>query len=126
MAETDIGTRIISIIDGEKSPANFCRKAGWTSGDISNIRKNTNSSVGYLKLKGILDAYPSISAEWLMRGEGDMLRVGGDSNNINVQLANGHGNNQQYSAGEVAMQEVAHLKALLLEKERTIQILMKE
>jgi hypothetical protein len=116
----DIRERIIKLIEAEKSDAEFCRKAKWTSGDISHLRNKLDKRFQHDKLQGILDGYPSVSAEWLMRGEGDMQRIG-DGNNINVQLANGHGNTQQYTVSDVA-----HLQALLAEKERTIQILMEK
>jgi hypothetical protein len=116
-----IGKRIEEVIEAEKSQAIFNKKTGWNTGDLKGIRDNPNRSVGFDKLKSILDAYPSVSAEWLMRGEGDMQRVGSDGNNINVQLANGHGNTQQYTVSDVA-----HLQALLAEKERLIQVLLEK
>ena len=122
MTEGTIQERIFQLINTEKSQAAFNKKTGWTSGDISHLKNKPDKSIALEKLKCILDAYPSVSAEWLMRGEGEMNRVKGDSNHINVQLAQGVANSNSYNA---CMQEVEHLKALLAEKERTIQILMK-
>lgn len=117
-----LADRIFELLNAEKNQNAFLRKVDWTTSEISALRENPERSIGYKKLKGILDAYPSVSAEWLMRGEGEMNRSKGDSNHINVQLAQGVANSNSYNA---CMQEVEHLKALLVEKERTIQILMK-
>lgn len=117
-----LADRIFELIKLEKNQNSFLKKINWETSEMSSLRANPEKSIGYNKLKNILDAYPSVSAEWLMRGEGEMNRVKGDSNHINVQLAQGVANSNSYNA---CMQEVEHLKALLAEKERTIQILMK-
>ncbi len=113
--------RIFALIESEKNQSAFLKKVNWATSEISHLRENPEKSIGYNKLKSILDAYPSVSAEWLMRGEGSMERGAGDGSNINVQLANGHGNNQQYTVSDVA-----HLQALLAEKERLILVLMEK
>lgn len=49
------------------------RTIGVTNGVISGAIKN-NREIGSEKIENILQAYPQLSAEWLLRGEGEMLK----------------------------------------------------
>lgn len=66
--------RILQVF-GEKSPnnkSNFARRIGMGNRTVNDIlNERTAPSVDFLV--HILNAYPDISAEWLMRGTGDMF-----------------------------------------------------
>ena len=65
-------SRIEKIMTSEKLGITaLSNKIGVPQSTLSN-QLSGNSSVGISVLYRILDAFPSISAEWLMRGEGDM------------------------------------------------------
>ena len=49
------------------------RTSGITQGVISKAIKN-NGEIGSDKLENIIQTYPLLSAEWLLRGEGEMLK----------------------------------------------------
>lgn len=65
----------------------------------------------------ILEKYPDVSAEWLLRGEGDMM-IGSGNTSSNV-AANVSGNN--IAVGSVSESLVLQM---LAEKDRQIQTLM--
>ena len=65
----------------------------------------------------ILEKYPDVSAEWLLRGEGDMM-IGSGNTSSNV-AANVSGNN--IAVGSVSEGLVSQM---LAEKDRQIQTLM--
>ena len=49
------------------------QECGLSNGLIKNALK-AGSSIGSDKLENILNAYSDLSAEWLMRGEGSMIK----------------------------------------------------
>lgn len=75
--ENAIRQRIIEVFKKNKSnPTKF-------SGEDSAMQKRLSrqlkggASITFETLSGILEAYPSVSAEWIMRGEGDMIKNSG-------------------------------------------------
>lgn len=48
------------------------QECGFSNGLLGNAFK-TGSSLGSDKLENILNTYPDLSAEWLLRGEGNMI-----------------------------------------------------
>jgi len=48
------------------------RKIGLKRGNISNMSEN--SEIGSVKLAKIIDIFPEISSDWLLTGNGEMLR----------------------------------------------------
>ena len=68
-----ITTRIVQVVDSEKPAADFTRKTGISSSNIANWRKYPYRSVQFDSIIAILEGYPNLSAEWLMRGEGFMF-----------------------------------------------------
>ena len=83
------------------------RNTNTTNGVISKAIKN-GSEIGSDKVENFLQSYSEVSAEWLLRGEGEMLKkeVSPDSDSV-VRLA-----------GIIAQQaeEIGRLKALLANK----------
>lgn len=70
--------------------AEFERNCGLSNGYLNNIK----GSLGADKLEGILRAYPDLSRDWLLYGEGSMLKEekkdGGGYNNISaLQVSDG-------------------------------------
>lgn len=62
--------RILEIVETESPEADFTRKTGISSSNIANWRKNTEKDVRSDILIQILNGYPELSAEWLLRGIG--------------------------------------------------------
>lgn len=56
----------------------FEESVGFSNGAFSSQLKN-KKTIGCDKLENILHIYPEISAEWLLTGEGDMLKIANDS-----------------------------------------------
>lgn len=56
---------------------------------------NKERSIGVDAISGILSAFPDVSAEWLLRGEGDMLKNSGSMTGSNQ----GDGNKIEYKNG---------------------------
>ncbi len=119
-----IGERIEQIIEDEKSQSVFNKKTGWNTGDLKGIRDNPNRSVGFDKLRAILDAYPTLSAEWLMRGEGSKWRDAAESGSLNVQIGNGNAAQQHVQVSRADFQEL--YEARLRDKEEIIAMLKAE
>jgi len=98
-----------------KSKAEMSRELGVDAGTFGNIL-NGNRGVSAGLLSKFLETYPSVSAEWLMRGVGSMFaadeRVGGEN------IANN--NNSQINAGDT----INRLVSLLEEKDKQINQLL--
>ena len=98
-----------------KSKAEMSRELGVDAGTFGNIL-NGNRGVSAGLLSKFLETYPSVSAEWLMRGVGSMYaadgRVGGEN------IANN--NNSQINAGDT----INRLVSLLEEKDKQINQLL--
>ena len=98
-----------------KSKAEMSRELGVDAGTFGNIL-NGNRGVSAGLLSKFLETYPSVSAEWLMRGIGSMYaadeRVGSEN------IANN--NNSQINAGDT----INRLVSLLEEKDKQINQLL--
>lgn len=57
-----------------------------TRSTIQNAIDN-DSNLGYKWITKILDTYPDLNAEWLMRGRGEMLRSEDDNLNLIAEVA---------------------------------------
>lgn len=77
--ENTINERISEIISnmGYKSKRAFAEKIGVAQTSLNDILNGAEPK--FSTLNKILIAEPLISAEWLMRGEGDMLKVQSDA-----------------------------------------------
>lgn len=73
--ENTINERISEIISnmGYKSKRAFAEKIGVAQTSLNDILNGAEPK--FSTLNKILIAEPLISAEWLMRGEGDMLKI---------------------------------------------------
>lgn len=111
------------------SKSEFERRCGLSNGYINSMR----SGYGLAKLERVLREFPDLSKDWLIYGEGPMLRPVVDSSvivNGNGNFGNGNGNTIQQvgtatsSAEAVLAERVKSLEALVNEKERLIKVLM--
>lgn len=80
-------------------------KAGLSVGLIGKCRKN-GSGMASDSIEKILLAYPSLSADWLLTGRGEML-ISSEPKNTAVEISN--------PKGAVVISDVAFLKDLIRE-----------
>ena len=73
-----------------KSKAEMSRELGVDAGTFGNIL-NGNRGVSAGLLSKFLETYPSVSAEWLMRGIGSMYAADGRVGSENIANNNNHG-----------------------------------
>ena len=103
---------------------------GCSRATVFNYYKDlSNLSMGELEI--LLREYPRLNFDWLLLGEGPMLRSEGIENPTAIyQSANGHGNSQVAqiveSQLESCQREVELLRAAVKDKERLIQVLMEK
>lgn len=87
--ETTVKERIMRFIKWKGIPQyQFERVCGMSNGYLSNLRK----APGGVKLQNIIREFPELNTEWLLYGEGEMLK----ENNISSQTIN-----QQYSTNPI-------------------------
>lgn len=66
--------RLLAFMDKENINDNqMTVTAGLSVGAIGKMRKGITKSVNSDNIEKILNAYPRLSANWLMKGEGEML-----------------------------------------------------
>lgn len=72
--ETTVNERITQIISqfGYKSKRSFAEKIGIAQTSLNDILRGAEPK--YSTLYKILEAEPLVSSEWLLRGEGEMLK----------------------------------------------------
>ena len=98
-----------------KSKAEMSRELGVDAGTFGNIL-NGNRGVSAGLLLKFLETYPSVSAEWLMRGVGSMFAADGHVGGENIA----NNNNSQINAGDT----INRLVSLLEEKDKQINQLL--
>ena len=98
-----------------KSKAEMSRELGVDAGTFGNIL-NGNRGVSAGLLSKFLETYPSVSAEWLMRGVGSMFAADGYVGGENIA----NNNNSQINAGDT----INRLVSLLEEKDKQINQLL--
>lgn len=98
-----------------KSKAEMSRELGVDAGTFGNIL-NGNRGVSAGLLSKFLETYPSVSAEWLMRGIGSMYAADGHVGGENIA----NNNNSQINAGDT----INRLVSLLEEKDKQINQLL--
>lgn len=66
--------RIIDFIESQGiKPGIFLKKTGLKKGFVD--RSHQESGITDIYMSKILDAYPMLSAEWLLTGEGEMIKT---------------------------------------------------
>lgn len=85
--ESTITERITTIIKTSKMNINsFSQAIGVSQSTINGMFK-AGTEPSYKTILAILNTFPLLSAEWLLRGEGEMFK------GENVSTTNGNGNN---------------------------------
>lgn len=97
----------------------FEEKCGLSNGYISSMRK----SFGEEKLNNVLKEFPELNREWLLYGEGEMLKS-------SVSIENGDGSTQiigdgnhvgAHSTIDIALQEITAQRKLVEKAHELIQ-----
>ena len=82
-----VKSRILEYIEYKKIPIRqFEEKSNLSNGYISSMRKG----FGTEKLENVLNSFPDLNREWLLYGEGEMLKFGVQQNNVNGDNIHGH------------------------------------
>lgn len=128
----NVNSRFLELIEnlanGNKSK--FANSIGVAPTVISNIVNAPYSEPSFGLLMKIITAYPKVSSEWLIKGEGEMFGNGNVSQSIEnsgnnnklgvVDIANNYGKREN----ELAL-ENAKLRGQLEEKEAMINKILK-
>ncbi|MCQ2311593.1 MAG: helix-turn-helix domain-containing protein [Paludibacteraceae bacterium] len=77
---------------------------------------NGNSKIGIITLCALLQYRPDLSAEWLLRGEGDMLK-GGKSSHISIVPTS---NDERTMNERLDNKDIAQLKDTISRQQREI------
>lgn len=85
-------------------------KCGMCNGYINSMRKG----LGLPKIENVLKAYPNVNREWLVHGEGTMLRLDATASTEEEEIAK---KTDMYKA---MMEELARLKKELEDKDKFI------
>ncbi len=95
---------------------------------------NGNSKIGVATIEALLAYRPDLSAEWLLRGEGSMLR----SIDVVIDSSHSHHNNNNAGSGtqiisndtdmwkKIVAEKDEQITELKADKERLYQLLLKE
>lgn len=129
--ETDIKNRVkVALRALDISPYSIARMQNLNERTIYD-QINGNSKIGVATIEALLSYRPDLSAEWLLRGTGDML-ITNKPMEINIDNSNmGHHNTnigsgtQTITTSDLAelKQQIAELKA---DKEKLYQLLLKQ
>lgn len=130
--ETDIKNRVkVALRALDISPYSIARMQNLNERTIYD-QINGNSKIGVATIEALLAYRPDISAEWLLRGTGDML-ITNKPTEINIDnSSHGHHNTNIGSIGTqtIANSDLAELKQQIAElkadKEKLYQLLLKQ
>ena len=130
--ETDIKNRVkVALRALDISPYSIARMQNLNERTIYD-QINGNSKIGVATIEALLAYRPDLSAEWLLRGTGDMLITNKPTEiNINNSSRGGHYNTNIGSGTQtIANSELAELKQQIAElkadKEKLYQLLLKQ
>lgn len=115
-----IKNRLKELLKAKKHTANSLSKALNIPQATLNLAINRDANFGIGIILLILDYFPDVSAEWLMRGKGDMFASQDDGgiviNNSNVSQ---HGNGNAIGKGNT-IGTSSDLLAIIQEKDQVI------
>ena len=86
-----------SFLRERKTSVSSLARISGVSQTTINDQLNGNAKIGMQTIVALLDAFPDLSAEWLLRGEGEMLRTNGCD--IVINNSNSHHNNNNAGNG---------------------------
>lgn len=117
--ESTVKERLSSYLKTKKiSQSEFGRTIGVSSAYVSSIRKSIDKD----KLRLIQEAYPDLSIDWLLYGEGEMLLSVSQSNASNMQI--GQNSYNSSTALEKALDEIAEQRKLTTKSQQHIDRLL--
>lgn len=98
----------------------FEKAAGLSNGYFNQVKKRPSSD----KIRGIVEAFPDFNTDWLLTGEGEMLKdcAHQTTNGDNSPAIHGNGNSVTIGSTAVLNERIKALEALLAEKERLIRL----
>ena len=115
----------------------FCKTTGIPESTLKNLL-STNGIPSMLTLKKIKDTYPDFNMEWAVMGDRNVINnstlngiisTGDNHTSINGGVSVGNDTTSKLSDNEQRIllleEKVLHLEEMLREKERVIQILLK-
>lgn len=120
-----VQSRLMEFIVSKKiSISDFERITGLSNGYVHKIK----NSVGKRGLLDIQRAFPELNTDWLLTGEGEMLKPNGAAiaHGDGSVAVNGNNNSHVMAGSETALlqERIKHLEDVLREKERLINVLM--
>lgn len=117
--------RIFKVIEHKGiSASKFEKQNGISTGYLSKMRAQ-DSYIGEKIIVSILDNNQDLSAEWLMRGEGEMIRIKNDEKTVNITNVH-RSNTGSIATGAAAApssssEECAFLREQIKEKDARIK-----
>ncbi len=114
--EETVKQRLMKFIAAKEiSLRTFAKMTGLSSSYISNLKSSPSAN----KLNNILSAFPELNPDWLMTGEGTMLKtITQTSHGDNSPNIAGNGNTVNMPTLDKALDEIAEMRKLL---EKSIQ-----
>lgn len=88
--ENKIGKRFESLIEALQTNKNAFARSIGKSHTMAGLIIEGKSRPSYDVLEAVLDHYPQISPEWLMRGEGEMFRIAPPKQAVAAEPADGY------------------------------------
>lgn len=124
MKETTVLQRIRDIMLAKNMSENAFAKACNIGQKTLNSTFNRGGDVKFSTLYQILSTFPDVSAEWLMRGEGEMIRIKNDEKTVNITNVH-RSNTGSIATGAAAApssssEECAFLREQIKEKDARI------
>jgi hypothetical protein len=130
----NINERILRIIEAIENGRrySFAKKIGKSRQQVSNLINN-GYKVGFTIINDILAAYPELSPEWLMTGEGKMLKsqsienvknstiIGG-----NVQGSNVQGSNNTFNMNSKMLESSHNYQEIIKKHQEHIEVMQKQ
>lgn len=115
MSTDGIKDRLKKVIDFQGiSIRQFEKSIGASNAYFSSIKDDISTKY----IRNIMRVYPNISIEWIIAGEGNMLRNGSANNTQISQVANGDGNSQTQHISDSGADEVLYLTSRIQELQR--------
>lgn len=129
----DIKARLRRVLEEKKSNVSKITEGEDVKRSTLSAQINGNSAVSYDTIRLFLRKFADLSAEWLLKGEGMMCGCSADDPSLYGKTPSAPGTigsteaQRTHNGGttEELRKENTMLKELLAEKERTIQILLK-
>lgn len=105
------------------SSAQFAEAIGMKPNNYTKQKKQTNPSYGFIIT--VLNAYPELSSEYVMRGEGPMFRNSSPSNVNNFELSKNKAVGNHNNVGDTTSATPDLVNKLLDQNAQLIEIITK-